>query len=497
VVQTHISWVFLAGDLVYKVKKPVDYGFLDFSTLEKREYFCREEVRLNRRLCPDVYLDVVPVTVDPSGRARMGGRGRTVDFAVKMKRLPAEGMMLSRLERGLVGRGTIDALISVLVEFFSRADSDQRVRRYGALSIIRHYTDEDFWQTVDFVGPVLSGGRFDHIQKYNDNFLAERAEVFGRRLEGGFIREGHGDLHMGNICLGERIWIFDCIEFNEALRCHDVTSDLAFLAMDLDFHQRPDLGRRLVETYVECSGDEEIWTVLDFYKCYRAYVRGKINCYTADQAELPESEREEALRRARRYFDLAYLYAGGRRRPRILVFFGLMGSGKTHWAKVAGRKLHARVVSSDRMRKSLAGLHSTTRVYVPFGQGLYSEDMSARVYQAMHAEAEKLAGAGRDVILDGSYMKAAERRAVIELAERVGAELTFVHTTAAEESVLSRLENREARGHSVSDGRREIYLDQKSRFEPLDSLAPARVVTLDTTGPEAATAAGLWEALGI
>jgi len=496
-VQTHISWVFLAGDLVYKVKKPVDFGFLDFTTLEKREKFCQEEVRLNRRLSPDIYLGVVGVTREADGRLVMEGRGQVADYAVKMRRLPAEGMMLNRLAAGQVTRKTMEQLAALLADFYRRAETGEQVNRFGRPEQIKINTDENFVQTADYVDVALSPDRYETIRCFTDDFLENQGGVLYRRIEDGRIRDCHGDLHMANICLGEKTWIFDCIEFNQRFRYSDVASDLAFLAMDLDFHGRDDLGRELASAYIKLSDDLDLPLVLDFYKCYRAYVRGKISCFTFDQPAVPVPEREKALNQAKRYFGLAYTYAGGSKRPRIIVFFGLMGSGKTRWAEATGRRIEAAVISSDRVRKQMAGLCPGARVYVPYGQGLYSSAMSQKVYQTMHGSATKLAGAGMNVVVDGSYMKEAERRALIEAAGSIGAEVTFVLTRTDEETTMSRLKKREERGHSLSDGRREIYAAQMSSFEPLNNLDPARVVTLDTSGPLEQTEVRLWSTLGI
>lgn len=497
-VETHISWVFLAGELVYKLKKPLDFGFLDFTSLEKREYFCHEEVRLNRRLAPDIYLGMRPVTLDEGGRCVMGGgTGDPVEFAVEMKRLPEEDMMYSLLDRGEIGPETMDRITGVLVEFYKKAETGERINLYGRREFIKHNTDEDFWQTIDYVDKVISGGRYDHIQQYNDDFIEEQADLLERRIDGGYIRDCHGDLHMGNICLGDKVWIFDCIEFNEALRYSDAAADLAFLAMDLDFNGRPDLSNRLINGYSDLAKDEEIYGVLDFYKCYRAYVRGKINCFAGDQAGGDREKREKAFDLARRYFDLAYVYAGGRRRPRVFVFFGLMGAGKTHWARKTARKTGAMLLSSDRLRKKTAGLSSKSRVYVPFGQGLYSADITEKVYEAMHSEADKAAGAGMDVVLDASYMKKNYRKDVMETAARTGAELVFINVRANEETVMSRLKKREENGRSMSDGRREIYGAQVTAFESLDDLEQSVLIELDNSGSENLVEYRLWKMLGL
>ena len=498
-IETHISWVFLAGDLAYKLKKPVDFGFLDFTSLEKRRFFCQEEVRLNRRLAPDVYQGVTPVALGPDGRAVFGREGDpAVEWAVRMRRMPQDQMMARRLERGEVGPETIVSLANILTSFYKQAETGDRVNQYGRIEVIRHNTDEDFWQTIDNVDVALSSARYDHIQRFNDDFIRERRDLFQRRIDQGWIRDCHGDLHMGNICLdGDSILIFDCIEFNESFRCSDVAADLAFLAMDLDYRGRPDLGRLLTDTYVDLSGDRELNEILDFYKCYRAYVRGKIYCFAFDQPGAPTSSREESLRQARRYFDLAYRYAKGTQRPRVMVFFGLMGSGKTYWAREASRRLGAQLISSDLERKRLAGVPAHSRVYVPFGQGLYSIEMSKKVYQSMHNSAERLTETGLDVVLDASYMRHAEREAVIRVAERAGAEVLFVLVEADRDTVLKRLGRRKASGRSMSDGRPEIYDDQAGNFESPGDAFPAPLARLSTRGPIEETRRDFVKILGL
>ena len=482
-IETHISWVFLAGDLVYKLKKPVDFGFLDFSDLEKRKFFCGEEVRLNRRLAPEIYLGVEAVSRNEAGHYLIAGGGEPEEYAVEMKRMPDNGLMKSKLLKGEVDFAVMDRMAALLKDFYQAAETGPRVNHAGDIESIKHNTDEDFWQTTPFIGQALSGQRFDHIRAYTDDFLEAGADLFHRRIEGGFIRDCHGDLHMGNICLdGDRIWIFDCIEFNEKYRFSDVASDLAFLSMDLDFHGRRDLGRRLIDTYVSLTGDRELLEILNFYKCYRAYVRGKIGCFTFDQHGADEKRKKDALHQARRYFDLAYTYAGGKHRPVILAFAGLMGTGKSHWAREAGEIIGAQVIGSDRMRKQMAGFSSDTRVYVPFGQGLYSPEVTENVYKLLHGRAEELAGAGLDAVVDASYMKNSHRRGLLEMAARTGAELTFILVTADEDIIIKRLKKREARGRSLSDGRREIYASQAHAFEPWGDISPARTVTLSTNG---------------
>ena len=235
VVQTHISVVFIADDLVFKIKKPVSFGFLDFSDLEKRKYYCEEEVRLNKRLCPDIYLGVVPVTDDGTG-AVIEGTGPVVEYAVRMKRLPEDSMMDGLLSRGLVSAGDVGRIADVLVPFYRGALSGPRIDRYGTMPVIGLNCDENFNQTRPYIGKTISPELFEGVKEFTEHTFKTKADLFEERVRGGFIREGHGDLHSRNICVTRQdVYIYDCIEFNERFRMGDVAQDIAFLSMDLDF----------------------------------------------------------------------------------------------------------------------------------------------------------------------------------------------------------------------------------------------------------------------
>jgi aminoglycoside phosphotransferase family enzyme len=306
--QTHISHVFLTGLRAFKIKKPVDFGFLDFTTLDKRRHFLHQELVLNRRLCPEVYLEVIPVT-EAGGSLHLGGEGRVVEHALAMLQMDESRLMNRLFEAGEVGPAQVEAVAEVMVPFYETAATGGEIDRYGRPEVFRINTDENFVQIEPFIGGPLTRKTFEAIRAYTDRFLEGRAEVFERRIARGRIRDGHGDLHMGNIILAEKVHVFDCIEFNDRFRYGDVAVDLGFLAMDLDFHGRRDLSARLMEVYVQRSGDADVFEVLDFYKCYRAVVRGKIAGFTADGAAEP-AQKQSLLDTARAYFNLARAYAG-------------------------------------------------------------------------------------------------------------------------------------------------------------------------------------------
>jgi aminoglycoside phosphotransferase family enzyme len=307
-IETHISLLFLTGNHVYKVKKPVDFGFLDFTSLEKRRYFCEQEVILNRRLSPDIYLGVVKITRDRE-RLSLEGRGEVEEYAVKMKQIPEQRLMDKLLEKGQVNQGMMEALSEKLVRFYSSADTSETIKSFGRPERVRQDTDENFEQTQKYVDVVIPKRNFEEIRRNTNKFFRTQEKLFLRRIASDRIRDCHGDLRLEHIFWGKEISIFDCIEFNERFRYTDVAADMAFLAMDLDYHGREDLSEHLIQAYIEKSGDQGLLFMLNFYKCYRAYVRGKVESFRLDDLNIPEKEKKEALKRAEKYFDLAWRYA--------------------------------------------------------------------------------------------------------------------------------------------------------------------------------------------
>ena len=307
--QTHISFVFLTRNFVYKVKKAVDLGFLDFTTLEKRHFFCEKELELNRRLCGDMYLEVVPI--NRSNIIKIKGEGETVEYAVKMKRMPQEKMMNKLLEENKVDNKLIDRIAKIIAEFHSKAETNKRISKFGSLAIIETNWKENFEQTREFVGKTISMKDFKFIRERINDFMKRNVSLFERRMAGGLVRDCHGDIHSGNIFVTDRIYIFDAIEFNERFRYSDVASDVAFLAMDLDFKQRTDLSNFFVKKYAEYSGEQKLTKLLPFYKCYRAYVRGKVVSFKLEDPNVGSEEKRAAMKEANAYFKLASTYARG------------------------------------------------------------------------------------------------------------------------------------------------------------------------------------------
>jgi aminoglycoside phosphotransferase family enzyme len=307
-IQTHISFVFLTQNYVYKVKKAVNFGFLDFSTLDKRRLYCQKELELNRRLCPQLYLEVDAIT-QADGSVKINGAGQTVEYALKMRRLPQEKIMTLLLKEGKIDKKTIDNIAKIVAEFHSKAQTSPEINEFGSLKIVKTNWDENFAQTTKYLNQIIPKSDFDFIQTKINSFMENNGALFASRITNNRIRDCHGDLHSGNIFVTPEVCIFDAIEFNDRFRYSDVASDVAFLAMDLDFQQKTDLADYFITQYIEYSKDSQLTQLLPFYKCYRAYVRGKVISFKLDDPNINSKEKEEAITDAKAYFHLAAQYA--------------------------------------------------------------------------------------------------------------------------------------------------------------------------------------------
>jgi aminoglycoside phosphotransferase family enzyme len=307
-IQTHISWVFLTGKYVYKVKKPANFGFLDFSTLAKRKKYCELELELNKRLCPDIYLDVLPVN-ENKGELKINGAGETVEYVLKMKQLPQDRLMNKLLELGEVDKGIIDKIALIISDFHSKAETSGEIAEFGSLEKLRFNWNENFDQTKEFAGELIAMEDLVSARKIIESFIEGNASLFEKRTRENKIRRIHGDLHSGNIFIVDgKPCIFDCIEFNLRFSCLDVAADVAFLSMDLDFQNQMELSGFLVNKYVEYSGDDDLGKVIDFYKCYYAWVRGKVNAFRLKE-KLDDNEKREIKETSKKYFELALRYS--------------------------------------------------------------------------------------------------------------------------------------------------------------------------------------------
>jgi aminoglycoside phosphotransferase family enzyme/predicted kinase len=471
--QTHISAVFLAGDRVYKVKKPVNLGFLDFSTAEQRKHFCEEEVRLNRRLAPHVYLGVVPVTAD-GGRLRVEGVGEPVEWAAKMVRLPDGTSLLDRVSRGDVGAADVERLAEFLAAFHCTAAGGPTVAAGGRFVVVAGNARDNFTQAEAHVGTTLSRAVFARLRVLTDVHLDRLRELIEARADRGVPRDTHGDLHLDHVYFHPdgRPFAIDCIEFSERFRHADPAADLAFLLMDLRFHHRPDLAAALERAYARASGDAELGELLPFYVAYRAVVRAKVEGMERAEAEVPASERAAAGERARGHWLLALgVLEEPARRPALAFVGGLSGTGKSYLARRVAAAAGFEVIRADVVRKELAGLRETERG----GVELYDPAHTARTYAECLARTDALLFEGKRVLLDATFRTAAHRRDVIELARRRRVPVLGVACEARPETVRQRLA---ARTGDASDATWETYLGQRREWD----AAGDEMLTVATDG---------------
>lgn len=481
--QTHISFLLFAGDFVYKVKKPLSLGFLDFSTLELRKHFCEEEVRLNQRLCADTYLGVVAIS-DDGGTIRIENDANVIEYAVKMRRLPDEGMMTPLLERDAVTPEMIERIARRMAEFHLSSERNDEIDSFGGLETVLVNWRENFEQTEPFIGRTIHQAQFDEIRAYIDEVAGDDEDLFAQRVREGRARDCHGDLRADAVCfVGDGVCIFDCIEFNERFRYSDVAADIAFLAMDLEDRGRQDLSDVLMGRYLSATLDSTLPLVLSFYKCYRAYVRGKVDGFQLDQPEVSAEQKAAATASAHRSFELAYRYAAQRRPRSLIITIGVTGSGKSHLATALAARLGAALFSSDVTRKQLLGIDPLEAHEDPLYAGIYDEETTARTYQALLGQARTWLARGKPVVLDATYLMRDQRVGPQELATKLGAQFVALECEADEKTVWERLSDRKIGRPAVSDGRWEIYQAQQEHREPVDDLPIGSHVVVDTTLP--------------
>jgi len=478
-IQTQMSCVFLTDEYAYKIKKPVNLGYVDYTSLEKRRYFCQREIELNRRLCPGAYLGVVPITFDGS-KFDFNGSGETVEYAVKMRRLPDDKLLDHLLRANAVTPEMMDTVARKLADFHKTAETSERIAAFGSVATVTQNTEENFSQTRKYFGRSISEKRFNKIRDYTRDFIRNNSETFERRAKEGRTRDLHGDLHAQHICFCHDLCIFDCIEFNERFRYCDVASEVAFLAMDLDHYGRADLGRRFVKEYIARSDDAGIPVLLNFYKCYRAYVRGKVASFKLNDPLVSDGDKAESQAIAQGYFDLAAAYTGSR--PLLILMVGLVGSGKTTLANALAQRLGAVHISSDVTRKRLAGIPENEHHYDEPASGIYSPEFNRKTYDAIFTQGIEVLKDGVPVILDAAFLRQSEREQARRMSRELGVDYLVVECRLTPELTQKRLLQR-CREASASDGRWEIYQRQTGWFEPVKEVSTANYILIDTSQP--------------
>jgi aminoglycoside phosphotransferase family enzyme/predicted kinase len=470
---------------VWKVKKPVSLGFLDFSTPARRLAACMAEVRLNRRLARDVYKGVVPVTIDRNGCHRLRGYGEPVDWAVHMSRLPDVHRADIRLEQGSLNSSHLRLIAERLAAFHERTPSFDATSRYGSVETIRNNISENFAQTADCVRAHLSPSQGREIEAWQREFLSTNEDVLEERISQGRVRAGHGDLRLEHVYVNASgdVTVLDCVEFAERFRCTDVCADAAFLSMDLAWHGRVDLAEKFLASYAESANDYDIYPLVDFYESYLAYVRGKVACILASDQGADWGTRSNAAQQARRFFVLAL--ASKRRplvTPRMLAVGGMVASGKSTLAEHLGTELAAPVISSDRTRKWLLGIDATTTIDASPWEDAYSPSVTDRVYAELLRRARAVVASGRSVVLDASFRSRAHRGQVRRLAKQCDVPVHFIECRVDRSVCEQRLRARDLRP-GVSDARLDMLDEFQSRWQVVDELPDWQHIVVDTSLP--------------
>jgi hypothetical protein len=477
--ETHISLVALTDQHVYKIKKPVDLGFLDFSTLAQRRFFCEQELRLNRRLSHGVYLDVVPIHQDQNGYT-FDDRGAVVEYALHMRRLSDNCSLEALLQRGQATEAMMVALAHRLAAFHQAHPLPANTEAHGTLADVQRDWQENFAQTADCIDHTLSQNTYASIQHAVNTFMSRHASWFAQRVADGRIRDCHGDLRAEHIYLEQgQTQIIDCIEFNQRFRYIDVASEIAFLAMDLARLGAPDLGHAFVRAYGDASQDTYLYRLLDFYCCYRAYVRGKVTSMRLRNVGAAAHGRLQ--QQAETYFTHAWRYATRLMQPLLLLTTGLIASGKSAVAEAIAEVLDLAVYSSDRIRKELAGVEPTASLRADYGQGMYSDAARQRTYEAMADLARNALLQGRSVCLDATFAKRVERQRIAALAQEVGARVCLIECLAPESVIRERLRQRAQAPDVISDAREDILAPSRQAYEPVQAPESTCHVALDTT----------------
>lgn len=480
VCETHISWIFLVGDFAYKVKKPMRLDFLDYSTLEKRRHFCEQELRLDRRYAADLYLEVVPITLQDD-RLLVEGDGLPVEYAVKMHRF-ADGSLLSeRLDAGDVSLAEVLSLAERVADFHQsadRADEAASPRRLRS-------TDQIYQDAIDNLAAFTDTGdsRSSHtvkvLREWTDAYFANHRRSFLARSSGGFVRECHGDLHLANVVRWRDRWIpFDGIEFNEQFRWIDVISDAAFAAMDFAAHGRFDLCHSFINAYLERTGDHAWLAVLRWYLVYRATTRAKVARMRADQAEDGSDTYAKAMKQCRDYIELAYRFSLPSD-SQLWITHGVSGSGKTTASESIVQRYGAIRLRSDLERKRHFGMNVDSRPTPSQKNEIYGSSATQATYARLRRLSRCLLRAGYPVIVDATFLKRQHRELFRGLAQREGVHFSILHCDADSQTLRKRVTDRLERDEDASDADVAVLEDQLAGEEPLNETERLHTVTAE------------------
>lgn len=477
-IETHISWILLTGPFAYKIKKPINLGFVDFSTLERRRWFCEEEIRLNRRLAPDLYLDLCPIHGPPQA-ARLHGHAAVIDHAVRMRQFDQAALLPRVLERQALQPAQVDALAIRLARFHAQAAVLGRDDRFGTPAQVLAPVRDNF---LALQGETQPAATLAILRDWSEAEFRRLAAFFDARRSAGRIRECHGDLHLGNMVLRSgAIEVFDCLEFSPSLRWIDVISDLAFLVMDLGQRGRADLGVRLLDQWLARCGDYQGLRAWRWYSVYRAVVRAKVCALQRRQADAVSPRQDELAQELERYLQWGLILsgqAGSAERTPLLICHGVSGSGKSHLARFLCRRRGWIQLRSDTERKRLFGRWGDS-LDPPRSGDPYRADISDWLYgEHLPACAEAVIGAGFGVIVDATFLQHRQRLRFAQLADRLGVPFAILACRTTTELARRRLDRRQRQGLDPSDADLSVLSRQLRQIEELSAVEQERTVVI-------------------
>ena len=473
VIQTHISVIFLTGDYAYKIKKPVNFGFLDYSTLEKRQYFLNQELTMNQAIAPDLYLDILPITIK-NNQVKIGEEGEIIDYILKMNQFPQNCLFINLFQAGKLEKNDLEELGKIVSQFHQKTRTDDYIRSFGNIEVIKKSIDENYQRTEKYINIAQTQQQYNETKEFTDNYFKLKQEQFKQRQKEDKIRECHGDLHLKNICLwNNKIQLFDRIEFNEEFRYVDVMFDVAFTVMDLEARKRRDLSNIFLNTYLENTGDWEGLQVLPLYLSRQAYVRAKVTSMLLDDPNITEQDHNNALQDAKNYYHLAWQYTQ-QHQGQIIMMSGLSGSGKTTVAKYLSQQINAILIRSDALRKHLAN--------IPLNQigtdDIYTPEMNKKTYSYLIKLGKMVAKQGFNVILDAKFDRHIWREPLIKIAQTDNIPLTILFCYAPLDILSDRLSQRKG---DISDATASLLQQQQENNEDFNEEELTYVRVIDTS----------------
>lgn len=477
-IETHISWVFLSGSYVYKIKKALNLGFIDCSTLDKRKFYCEEELRLNGRLAPELYLTVVPITGTPD-QPQLGGSGKAFEYAVKMRRFPQQALLSHMLQQHLLADTHISQIIAQVADFHQTIPAATADTRYGNPDHVAAPVHENFVQIREHIHDPRHLELLDQVEAWAEHQYASCLPYFRQRKEQGFIRECHGDMHLGNMAvIDDRVVIFDGIDFNPDLYWIDVMSEVAFLCMDLEYHGKHHFACRILNGYLERTGDYQGLRVFRYYLAYRAMVRAKVASIRLSQQTVPDLQSSD-MQEFERYLQLALSYTKPQR-PALFITHGLSGSGKSTLSGPLVEPLAAIRIRSDRERQRMLGKGKRQGEASTIGEGVYSEGASLQTYGKLAELAEAVLQSGYSVIIDATFLERQQRKPFKQLADRLGVPIRILFFRAEADVLRQRIRDRQREGRDISEADLSVLEHQLAAYTELGEDEQSYTVTIDT-----------------